>query len=107
MRHAIVLALSTFALFTLAMSAPAHAARVEDVVAACDKMDAATPGSCNYEVDDKGLHGCTSGGTCFNCPADGKRQCYAAASRQGKPKKWTLGEVQLSPKRGMSEYKFK
>ena len=50
-------------------SLPARAASVDEVVAACDKMADAKPGSCNYTTDDKGLGGCTRNGS-FYCPAD-------------------------------------
>jgi hypothetical protein len=40
-------------------SLPARAVSVDEVVAACDKMADAKPGSCNYTTDDKGLGGCT------------------------------------------------
>lgn len=61
------------------LSLSATAASVEEVVAACDKMADAKPGSCNYVADDKGLGGCTRNG-CFYCPADGSRQCHATRS---------------------------
>jgi hypothetical protein len=61
------------------LSLSVRAASVEQVVAACDKMADAKPGSCNYVADDKGLGGCTRNG-CFYCPADGSRQCHATRS---------------------------
>jgi hypothetical protein len=80
----------------LAMFAqPAQAARVEDVVAACDKMAAEKPGSCNYTTDDKGLGGCTRNG-CFYCPADGSRQCHATRVGGGnKASIVTLGKIEM------------
>ena len=66
-----LLALGLFAVVAL----PVGAAPVEDVVAACDRMDEAKPGSCRYTVTKDGLGGCTRNG-CFFCPADGSRQCY-------------------------------
>jgi len=61
---------------SFAFSPAARAASVEQVVAACDKMAEANPGSCNYVATDNGLGGCTKNG-CFYCPADGSRQCHA------------------------------
>ena len=73
---AIVAVVPLMLLAVLVFTSPASAASVEEVVAACDKMDAAKPGSCRYTTDDKGLGGCTRNG-CFYCPADGSRQCHA------------------------------
>jgi hypothetical protein len=89
---------------TIFMSSPADAASVEQVVAACDKMDAANPGSCNYTTDCCGLGGCTANG-CFYCPADGSRQCHATRVGGGQTVKAgetnvavQLGEIQLNCK---------
>ena len=71
-------------LAVVVFSSPASAASVEEVVAACDKMDAAKPGSCRYTTDDKGLGGCTRNG-CFYCPADGSRQCHATRTTAKPP----------------------
>lgn len=86
------------ALFALGLSAvfttlPAYAAPVEAVVAACDRMDAAKPGSCSYTVDSGGLHGCTKNG-CFTCPVDGSRQCHSVR-KSGKNPYVEIGTLQL------------
>jgi hypothetical protein len=103
------LALSFFLSVMLAtifmFSSPANAsASVEQVVAACDKMDAANPGSCNYTTDCCGLGGCTKNG-CFYCPADGSRQCHATrvgggqtVNAGGTDVVVQLGEIQLNCK---------
>lgn len=85
---------------TLLAALPANAAKVEDVVAACDKMAAEKPGSCNYVTDDKGLGGCTRNG-CFYCPADGSRQCHATRMGGGnKGKDISIGAIRLACSRG-------
>ena len=80
------------------LAPPARAARVEDVVAACDRMDAAKPGSCRYVVTDKGLGGCTRVG-CFYCPADGSRDCYAMRT-SGKAQQVDVDKIQMKCNRG-------
>jgi hypothetical protein len=94
---------SVMLLTFLISSTPARAASVEQVVAACDKMDAEKPGSCSLAATDNGLGGCTKNG-CFFCPADGSRQCHAtrAGGKPGKPGKpgeadvvVTVGKIQL------------
>ncbi len=91
-------AVALLGLATMAIPTPAHAAPVEQVVAACDKMDAANPGSCSYTVDSGGLHGCTAN-TCFVCPIDGSRQCHAAARNgsKGRVGVANIGSLQLPP----------
>ena len=79
-------------------SLPARAASVDEVVAACDKMADAKPGSCNYTTDDKGLGGCTRNG-CFYCPADGSRQCHATRVA-GKSKGVHIAGIRLSCEKG-------
>jgi len=81
---AIVAVVPLMLLAVLVFTSPASAASVEEVVAACDKMDAAKPGSCRYTTDDKGLGGCTRNG-CFYCPADGSRQCHATRTTAKPP----------------------
>jgi hypothetical protein len=77
----------------LATSCVYAAASVDDVVAACDHMNSQKAGSCTYEVDGGGLHGCTAN-VCFNCPADGKRQCYAMR-KSGKGPDAVIGTVKM------------
>jgi hypothetical protein len=97
MRNAIILALAVVVIVSVP-AAPAAAASVEAVIAACDKMAADKPGSCSYEIKGNGIHGCT-GNTCFDCPADGKRQCHAARvkGQTGPVKAGNIGGVLLSP----------
>ena len=83
-RIAIVAVVPLMLLAVVVFSSAAGAASVEEVVAACDKMDAAKPGSCRYTTDDKGLGGCTRNG-CFYCPADGSRQCHATRTTAKPP----------------------
>jgi hypothetical protein len=83
----------------LFLSPPARAASVDEVVAACDKMADAKPGSCNYTTDDKGLGGCTRNG-CFYCPADGSRQCHATRVVGGKGKNVHIGGLKMACARG-------
>jgi hypothetical protein len=81
------LVLGSLMLLTLFIGSPfARGASVEQVVAACDKMDAAKPGSCTLAADEHGIGGCTKN-VCFYCPADGSRQCHATrvAGKPGKP----------------------
>jgi hypothetical protein len=62
-------------------STPASAASVDDVTAACDNMAAAKAGSCSYTINKAGdINGCSEH-SCFYCPNDGKRECFAV--RQG------------------------
>ena len=71
----------------------ASAATVEQVVAACDKMNTAKSGNCSYKIYQKtvqGLSGCTANNVCFDCPADGKRLCFSVPGKGGK-----VGETQL------------
>jgi hypothetical protein len=71
----------------------ASAATVDQLVTACDKMNSAKSGSCSYKIYQKtvqGLSGCTSNNVCFDCPADGKRLCFAVPGKGGK-----VGETQL------------
>jgi len=84
MRKIAIVAVPLMLLAVVVFSSPASAASVEEVVAACDKMDAAKPGSCRYTTDDKGLGGCTRNG-CFYCPADGSRQCHATRTTAKPP----------------------
>lgn len=54
---------------------PAGAAPVKNVLSACDRTS-----GCNYTINDKNgdISGCSQqSGTCFYCPNDGKRQCFA------------------------------
>lgn len=65
---------------------------IEDLIAACDRMDKAHPGSCSYKTYQKtvqGMSGC-AGKVCFDCPADGKRLCFAVPGKGGR-----VGETQL------------
>ena len=98
MRKIAIPAFVSVMLVTFMMSSlPARAASVEEVVAACDKMDAAKPGSCTMATDGKGLGGCTKNG-CFYCPADGSRQCHATRTghNTGKPDVVvSIGSIQL------------
>lgn len=53
----------------------AVAAPVKKVLSACDRTS-----GCNYTINDKNgdISGCSQqSGTCFYCPNDGKRQCFA------------------------------
>ena len=94
MRHIATLLLSSLGFLAVAGGAPGYAAPVEAVIAACDKMADAKPGSCNYTTTDSGIHGCTAK-VCFTCPADGKRQCHASAMRNSRPRAGTIGSVEL------------
>ena len=95
MRKTTIPALFALGLSLLLMGGPVYAASVDDVVAACDRMDAAKPGSCSYTVDDGGLHGCTAN-VCFTCPVDGSRQCHAVRKSSGtKGTEAVLGTVKL------------
>jgi len=101
MRKISISAFVLLMLLTFLLASPlARAASVEQVVAACDKMDAAKPGSCTLAADDHGIGGCTAN-VCFYCPADGSRQCHATLVK-GKPTKpgqtevlATVGKLQL------------
>lgn len=93
MRTIMIPALLVLGLAAALATRPVHAAPVEQVVAACDRMDAQKPGSCSYTVDSGGLHGCTKNG-CFSCPVDGSRQCHAVR-RSGKSPHMEVGTVQL------------
>jgi hypothetical protein len=80
----------------LALSTGAAAAPVKKVLGACDN----TPG-CNYSINDKNgdISGCsTKSGTCFYCPNDGKRQCFAVRKlpAAGKRPELLSGEVTLT-----------
>lgn len=86
-------ALFALGLCTASAALPAMAAPVEQVVAACDRMDAEKPGSCRYTVTKDGLGGCTRNG-CFFCPVDGSRQCYAMRT-SGKGPRLDIGGVQM------------
>jgi hypothetical protein len=77
---------------TLSTPAPAQAT-VEAVVAACDKMAAQNPGSCDYKIEGNELRGCTAN-VCFRCPADGRRMCFAVS------KPGVVGEIELQPSEG-------
>jgi hypothetical protein len=105
MRKVTVFAFFSVMLLTFLISAStARAASVEQVIAACDKMDAAKAGSCNIAASDKGIGGCTANG-CFFCPADGSRQCYATLTR-GKPGKiGTAGNADVVVSVGKIELK--
>jgi hypothetical protein len=66
-------------------STPASAASVDDVTSACDNMAAAKAGSCSYTINKAGdINGCSEH-SCFYCPNDGKRECFAV--RQVSPQK--------------------
>jgi hypothetical protein len=83
-------------LAALAFSSEAAAAPVKKVLGACDN----TPG-CNYSINDKNgdISGCsTKSGTCFYCPNDGKRQCFAVRQLPTAGKRPVLlnGEVTLT-----------
>ncbi|NWG54247.1 MAG: hypothetical protein HXY28_11050 [Hydrogenophilaceae bacterium] len=81
---AIIAAAGFAALWAAPASASNNAPRqapVEAVVAACDRMAAENPGSCDYSIQGNALVGCTSGGTCFTCPADGSRTCTVTPAR--------------------------
>lgn len=57
------------------LSLDAGAAPVKKVLSACDRTS-----GCNYTINDKNgdISGCSQqSGTCFYCPNDGKRQCFA------------------------------
>lgn len=57
------------------LSPNAVAAPVKKVLSACDRTS-----GCNYTINDKNgdISGCSQqSGTCFYCPNDGKRQCFA------------------------------
>lgn len=88
--------LATIIAFTAAagsIATPARAATVDQIVAACDRMNNAKSGSCSYKTYQKtvqGLSGCTANNVCFDCPADGKRLCFAVPGKGGK-----VGETQL------------
>jgi hypothetical protein len=89
MRRIGKLAFVPLMLLTFLIGSPfARGASVEEVVAACDKMNAAKPGSCTLAADDHGIGGCTKN-VCFYCPADGSRQCHATrvSGKPGKPGK--------------------
>lgn len=80
-----LLLLSAAVALTFASHA-APAASVNDVLGACDN----TPG-CNYTINGKNgdISGCSTGSdTCFYCPNDGKRECFAVPARviSGTPK---------------------
>src|SRR4051794_10698496 len=60
----------------------ASAAKVEDVVAACDRMNDAKDGSCSMKIKGNGMEVCTANG-CAYCPADGSRTCSKAARGGG------------------------
>ena len=73
-------------------STSALAATVDEIVSACDRMDKEKAGSCSYKVYQKtvqGMSGC-AGNVCFDCPADGKRLCFAVPGKGGK-----VGTTQL------------
>ena len=94
MRKPTFILLTTVALVTAAgaVSTSATAATVEQVVASCDQMNNAKSGSCTYKTYEKsvkGLSGC-AGNVCFDCPADGKRLCFAVPGKGGK-----VGTTQL------------
>ncbi len=93
MYKSLVMALFALGLYATFAIPYAQAAPVEQVVAACDKMDAQKPGSCSYTVDSGGLHGCTKNG-CFTCPVDGSRQCHSVR-KSGKSPDVGIGEVHL------------
>ena len=74
------------------VSTPALAATVDEIVSACDNMEKAKAGSCSYKIYQKtvqGMSGC-AGNVCFDCPADGKRLCFAVPGKGGK-----VGTTQL------------
>lgn len=93
MRKIMIPALLSLGLSVMLVTNAVHAAPVEDVVAACDRMDAEKPGSCSYTVDSGGLHGCTANG-CFTCPVDGSRQCYPMRT-SGKRPHLELGTIKM------------
>jgi hypothetical protein len=81
-----------FGAMTGIWSTSARAVSIEELIAACDKMDKAKPGSCSYKTYEKtvrGMSGC-AGNVYFDCPADGKRLCFAVPGKGGK-----VGETQL------------
>jgi hypothetical protein len=92
-KSAFVIAASiTFGATMGMVSTSALAVTVDDIVAACDRMDKAQAGSCSYKVYQKtvqGMSGC-AGNVCFDCPADGKRLCFAVPGKGGK-----VGTTQL------------
>jgi hypothetical protein len=92
-KFAVVIAAGiTFGATVGMVSTPALAATVEEVVNACDKMDKDKAGSCSYKIYQKtvqGMSGC-AGNVCFDCPADGKRLCFAVPGKGGK-----VGTTQL------------
>jgi hypothetical protein len=87
--------LSPLALVFVAMMPTSAAAQasVEAVVAACDRMAAQNPGSCDYKIEGNKLRGCTPN-VCFRCPADGKRLCFSVS------KPGVVGEIELQPSEG-------
>lgn len=93
MHKPLMTALLALGLYVVFAIPTVHAAPVEQVVAACDKMDAQKPGSCSYTVDGGGLHGCTKNG-CFTCPVDGSRQCHSVR-KSGKSSDVEIGDVHL------------
>lgn len=94
MRKLTFILITTVVLSTVAgvVSTSAMAASVDEIVAACDKMNNAKKDSCTYKTYQKtvqGLSGC-AGNVCFDCPADGKRLCFAVPGKGGK-----VGATQL------------
>jgi hypothetical protein len=88
----VIAASVTFGATVGMMPRSASAATVDEIVSACDNMDRAKAGSCSYKTYQKtvqGMSGC-AGNVCFDCPADGKRLCFAVPGKGGK-----VGTTQL------------
>jgi hypothetical protein len=69
-------------LVVAALTTPAGAAPVGQVIQACDNMHAAGR-TCNYGIKGNALVGCTEN-VVFTCPADGSRQCTGTPNTSGK-----------------------
>ena len=86
--------LAIAAISALPLAAPAAAAPIKDVLAACDKS-----ATCGYSIDKKGdISGCDTNanggqGQCFYCANDGKRDCIAVRKVPGGKLKAINGDV--------------
>jgi hypothetical protein len=75
-----------------ALSTPAAAADVKAVLDACDR----TAGCDYHQNKDGSIGGCSANANppvCFNCPADGKKQCHQTAIKVPKGGKTATGAV--------------
>lgn len=94
-----VLAVTLAAAFAVvpALSIPVAAATVDQVVKACDNMNAAKDGSCKMTSNKEGdITVCTSAARCTTCPVGGGRQCYRQVGNQ--PIKGTAGGLKNAEK---------